>query len=166
MAEFKLYCFPQSGNAYKAGLCLNLVGADWEPIAVDYFGGETRTKEMAGDHAPVATDLCQACGPSRGDRVFLGQEPTLHSLSSRRTLRTARSSSASGRPSPTSRSWATSISPRITGLNERCSADQRTGLNEGAGLDQSARRDEGGGLDQRGPAPRRAANKWRILAKA
>lgn len=45
MAEFKLYCFPQSGNAYKAGLCLNLVGADWEPIAVDYFGGETRTKE-------------------------------------------------------------------------------------------------------------------------
>lgn len=24
MAEFKLYCFPQSGNAYKAGLCLGL----------------------------------------------------------------------------------------------------------------------------------------------
>lgn len=44
MAEFKLHCFPQSGNAYKVGLCLNLLGADWKPVAVDYFGGETRTK--------------------------------------------------------------------------------------------------------------------------
>lgn len=43
MAEFKLHCFPQSGNAYKVGLCLSLLGADWEPVAVDYFAGETRT---------------------------------------------------------------------------------------------------------------------------
>jgi glutathione S-transferase len=45
MAEFKLHCFPQSGNAYKVGLCLSLLGADWQPVLVDYFGGETRTKE-------------------------------------------------------------------------------------------------------------------------
>jgi glutathione S-transferase len=45
MAEFVLHCFPQSGNAYKVGLCLSLLDADWEPVAVDYFGGETRTKE-------------------------------------------------------------------------------------------------------------------------
>lgn len=45
MTEFKLHCFPQSGNAYKVGLCLSLLNADWEPVAVDYFGGETRTKE-------------------------------------------------------------------------------------------------------------------------
>jgi len=45
MAEFKLHCFPQSGNAYKVGLCLSLLDADWRPVAVDYFGGETRTKE-------------------------------------------------------------------------------------------------------------------------
>jgi len=43
MAEFRLYCFAQSGNAYKAALMLNLCGAAWEPRFVDYFGGETRT---------------------------------------------------------------------------------------------------------------------------
>ena len=45
MAEFKLYCFAQSGNAYKAALMLNLCGADWEPRFVDFFNGETRTPE-------------------------------------------------------------------------------------------------------------------------
>ena len=42
MAEYKLYCFAQSGNSYKVALMLNFIGADWEPIAVDFFGGETR----------------------------------------------------------------------------------------------------------------------------
>jgi glutathione S-transferase len=37
VAEFKLYCFAQSGNAYRAALMLNLIGADWEPIWVDFF---------------------------------------------------------------------------------------------------------------------------------
>jgi hypothetical protein len=32
MAEYQLYCFAQSGNAYRAALMLNLIGADWEPI--------------------------------------------------------------------------------------------------------------------------------------
>jgi glutathione S-transferase len=43
MAEFRLYCFAQSGNSFKAALMLNLCGADWEPRFVDFFGGETRT---------------------------------------------------------------------------------------------------------------------------
>jgi glutathione S-transferase len=44
MAEYKLYCFAQSGNAYRAALMLNLVGADWEPVWVDFFkGGVQRT---------------------------------------------------------------------------------------------------------------------------
>ncbi len=43
MAEYQLYCFAQSGNAYRAALMLNLVGADWEPVFVDFFKGETRT---------------------------------------------------------------------------------------------------------------------------
>ena len=43
MAEFRLYCFAQSGNAYKAALMLQLCGADWEPRFVDFFNGETRT---------------------------------------------------------------------------------------------------------------------------
>ena len=45
MAEYQLYCFAQSGNAYKAALMLALIGADWEPVFVDFFGGETRTPE-------------------------------------------------------------------------------------------------------------------------
>jgi glutathione S-transferase len=32
----------ESGNAYKAALMLNLCGADWEPVFVDFFGGESR----------------------------------------------------------------------------------------------------------------------------
>lgn len=39
----KLYCFGESGNAYKAALPLELSGLDWEPVYVDFFGGETRT---------------------------------------------------------------------------------------------------------------------------
>ncbi len=38
----KLYCFGESGNAYKAALVLELAGLDWEPVFVDFFGGETR----------------------------------------------------------------------------------------------------------------------------
>ena len=45
MSEFVLCCFAQSGNAYKPALALQLAGADWEPRFVDYFGGETRTRE-------------------------------------------------------------------------------------------------------------------------
>jgi len=46
MAEYELYCFAQSGNAYRAALMLNLIGADWKPIFVDFFGaGTQRTPE-------------------------------------------------------------------------------------------------------------------------
>ena len=46
MAEYELYCFAQSGNAYRVALMLDLIGADWRPIFVDFFGkGETRTEE-------------------------------------------------------------------------------------------------------------------------
>ena len=43
MAEYTLYCFAQSGNAYKPALMLQLCGADWSPRFVDFFKGETRT---------------------------------------------------------------------------------------------------------------------------
>jgi glutathione S-transferase len=45
MSEFRLHGFCQSGNAYKAALMLALSGAEWEPVFVDYFNGETRTPE-------------------------------------------------------------------------------------------------------------------------
>ena len=46
MTEYKLYCFAQSGNAYKLALMLNLCGADWTPRFVDFFNGETRGEEF------------------------------------------------------------------------------------------------------------------------
>ena len=46
MAEYRLHCFAQSGNAYKAALMLALAGADWEPVFVDYFNGATHTPEF------------------------------------------------------------------------------------------------------------------------
>jgi glutathione S-transferase len=50
MSEFQLYCFAQSGNAYRAALMLNLTGADWEPVWIDFFGkGVQRTPEYRGD---------------------------------------------------------------------------------------------------------------------
>lgn len=42
----KLYCFGESGNAYKAALTLELSGLEWQPEFVDFFSGETRTAEF------------------------------------------------------------------------------------------------------------------------
>ena len=42
----KLYCFGESGNAYKAAIALELSGLEWEPVFVDFFNGETRTPEF------------------------------------------------------------------------------------------------------------------------
>ena len=47
MSEYQLYCFAQSGNAYRAALMLNLIGAAWEPLWVDFFtSGQQRTPEF------------------------------------------------------------------------------------------------------------------------
>ena len=59
MAEYQLYCFAQSGNAYRAALMLNLIGADWKPVFVDFFGKmvqrtpEYRTQVNEMGEAPV-----------------------------------------------------------------------------------------------------------------
>lgn len=46
MSDYQLYCFAQSGNAYRAALMLNLIGAKWEPVWVDFFGkGVQRTPD-------------------------------------------------------------------------------------------------------------------------
>ena len=50
MSEYQLYCFAQSGNAYRAALMLNLIGADWKPVFVDFFkAGETRTPKYRAE---------------------------------------------------------------------------------------------------------------------
>lgn len=41
-----LYCFGESGNAYKAALTMELAGYAWAPRFVDFFGGETRMPEF------------------------------------------------------------------------------------------------------------------------
>ncbi len=57
----KLHCFGESGNAYKAALALQLSGLEWEPVKVDFFGGETRTPQYRAEvnamgEAPVMID--------------------------------------------------------------------------------------------------------------
>lgn len=42
----RLYCFGESGNAYKAALALQLAGMDWEPVYVDFFNGGARSPEF------------------------------------------------------------------------------------------------------------------------
>ena len=45
MSSYQLYCFGESGNAYKAALMLSLCKLAWTPVWVDFFKGETRTPE-------------------------------------------------------------------------------------------------------------------------
>jgi glutathione S-transferase len=42
----RLYCFGESGNAYKAALALEMAGINWEPTFVDFFAGEARSEEF------------------------------------------------------------------------------------------------------------------------
>ncbi len=49
MAEYQLYCFGESGNAYKVALMMELCGADWKPRVVDFFNGETRSDEYRSE---------------------------------------------------------------------------------------------------------------------
>ena len=42
MAQYKLHCIGASGNSYKVALYLNCAGLDWEPVGVDFAGGQTR----------------------------------------------------------------------------------------------------------------------------
>jgi glutathione S-transferase len=46
MRDYRLYCFAESGNAYKAALMLQFCQLEWTPVKVDYFAGETRRKDF------------------------------------------------------------------------------------------------------------------------
>ena len=59
--SIKLYCFGESGHSYKAALALELSGLAWEPVFVDFFGGETRSETYRSEvnamgEAPVLVD--------------------------------------------------------------------------------------------------------------
>lgn len=49
MTDFKLYCFGESGNAYKPALMLQATGVAWTPVFVDFFNGETKTEAFRRD---------------------------------------------------------------------------------------------------------------------
>ncbi len=74
----KLYCFGESGNAYKAALTLTMTDTPWEPVFVDFFNGETRTPEFRALNAmgevPVLVD---------GDTVLTQSGVILDYLSSK-----------------------------------------------------------------------------------
>jgi glutathione S-transferase len=79
MAEYQLYCFAQSGNSYKAALMLNLIGARWKPIHVDFFNGETRTapyrqnvNEMG--EAPVLVEGARKLSQSGAILTYLSEQ--------------------------------------------------------------------------------------------
>ena len=42
----KLYCFGESGNAYKVALALTMADMEWQPEFVDFFNGAARTPEF------------------------------------------------------------------------------------------------------------------------
>ncbi|RCW85753.1 glutathione S-transferase family protein [Paracoccus lutimaris] len=42
----QLWCFGESGNAYKAALTMELAGYGWRPVYVDFFNGEARSPEF------------------------------------------------------------------------------------------------------------------------
>lgn len=49
MAEYRLHGMGESGNCYKVALMLQATGADWEPVPVDFFSGETRGDRFRGE---------------------------------------------------------------------------------------------------------------------
>ena len=77
MAEYRLYGFAQSGNAYKVALMLNLCGADWEPRFVDFFNGETRTPEYRAQ----VNEMGEVPVLERGERRLTQSGAILHHLS-------------------------------------------------------------------------------------
>ncbi|GIL02424.1 MAG: glutathione S-transferase [Alphaproteobacteria bacterium] len=81
MADYSLYCFVQSGNAYKAALMLRLTGRDWQPVWVDFFNGGTRTPQYRAinemGEVPVLVDH------GEGDLTLSQSGVILHHLADR-----------------------------------------------------------------------------------
>ena len=62
MTSYKLYCFGESGNAYKAALMLSLCGLQWTPQWVDFFNGETRTPKPGMRVSHTSNCPCRGWG--------------------------------------------------------------------------------------------------------
>lgn len=48
-ANYRLHCFPESGNSYKLALLLTLSGQPWEGVWTDFFSGQTRDAQWRAE---------------------------------------------------------------------------------------------------------------------
>jgi glutathione S-transferase len=63
MPQYRLTCVGASGNSYKVALYLNCAGLDWEPVGVDFAGGETRDAAWrAGTNAMGEVPVLEVAG--------------------------------------------------------------------------------------------------------
>lgn len=73
----KLYCFGESGNAYKAALAMSLTGYDWQPVYVDFFNGAARKPEFLAlnemGEVPVLVDGDQTLTQSAVILLHIGE---------------------------------------------------------------------------------------------
>jgi glutathione S-transferase len=65
MSDYKLYCFAQSGNAYRVALMLNLIGAKWEPVFVDFFG---KREQLTPEYRENINEMGEAPVLAHGDK--------------------------------------------------------------------------------------------------
>ena len=74
----KLYCFGESGNAYKAALTLTLAEVDWTPVHVDFFNGGSRTPEFRAinpmGEVPVLLDGDQTITQSGAIQTYVTEK--------------------------------------------------------------------------------------------
>ena len=61
-ADYRLHCMAQSGNAYKVALMLELAGARWTPIWVDFFGGATREADFKAINVMAEVPVLEHAG--------------------------------------------------------------------------------------------------------
>ncbi|RVV98433.1 glutathione S-transferase [Mesobaculum littorinae] len=87
----KLYCFGESGNAYKAALPLEFSGLAWEPVFVDFFNGETRTDAFRRinpmGEVPVMIAPCDPDDDSCVDTLVMTQSGVMQQWISDHTKR-------------------------------------------------------------------------------
>jgi glutathione S-transferase len=76
MTPYELYCFGESGNAYKVALFLELSGIPWTARFVDFFNGETRKPEYRSD----VNEMGEAPVLVIGDRKMSQSGAILHHL--------------------------------------------------------------------------------------
>jgi len=80
MSEYELYCFAQSGNAYRAALMLNLIGADWKPVFVDFFG---KMVQRTPEYRTQVNEMGEAPVLAHGDRKLSQSGVILNYLAKR-----------------------------------------------------------------------------------